>query len=197
MTGPDAPLDDLSREKAALRKSLRARRALLKAGSPEAAAGAAGHLPLSKLPAFAVFSGYMPQGSEFNPWPVIERLGSTGAILTLPCSGADGPGLVFREYDPREGLVPDAFGIPAPPPSAREMFPDLVICPLLAFDRRGGRLGQGAGHYDVTLAALRARKSVFVLGIGFAGQEIELAPTGPLDAPMDAILTETGYIDLG
>ena len=190
-------MDDLTREKTALRKAMRARRALLKTESLQAAVRAAERLPLSKLPAFAVFSGYMPQGSEFDPWPVIERLESTGAILTLPCSGADGPGLVFREYDPRDGLAPDAFGIPAPPPSAREMFPDLVICPLLAFDRRGGRLGQGAGHYDVTLAALRARKTVFVLGVAFSGQEVEAAPIGPLDAPMDAILTETSYIPLG
>mgnify|MGYP003594139207 CR=1 FL=1 len=190
-------MDDLTRDKTALRKAMRVRRRQLKAESPQAAAEAAERLPLSRLPAFAVFSGYMPQGSEFDPWPVMERLEGLGAILTLPCANADGSGLVFREYDPRDGLAPDAFGIPAPPRSAREMSPDLVICPLLAFDRRGGRLGQGAGLYDVTLAALRARKKVFVLGIGYAGQEVEAAPTGPLDAPMDAILTETSYIPLG
>ena len=88
-------MDDLTREKTALRKAMRARRALLKTESLQAAVRAAERLPLSKLPAFAVFSGYMPQGSEFDPWPVIERLESTGAILALlgrrrPRSGVPG-----------------------------------------------------------------------------------------------------------
>lgn len=185
---------DLDQDKAALRRSLRTLRTRLRAEAPDAAVKAALHLPLPSLPAFAVFSGYLPQGSELDPWPLMERLAATGAILALPVSPAPETALVFREYDSRDILTPDAAGVPAPPPSAREVFPDLVICPLLAFDRRGGRLGQGAGYFDRTLAALRARKKVFVLGVGYAGQEVEEIPSGPLDAPMDAILTETGYI---
>ena len=102
--------------------------------------------------------------------------------------------LVFRLLT--QEAEPDAFGIPAPPPTAPEVMPDLVIAPLLAFDRRGGRLGQGGGHYDRTLANLRAAKAVFVLGLGYAGQEVERVPMGPLDQRLDAILTEIGYSEV-
>jgi 5-formyltetrahydrofolate cyclo-ligase len=74
--------------------------------------------------------------------------------------------------------------------------PNLVIAPVLAFDRHGGRLGQGGGHYDRTLADLRGQRPVFVLGVAFAGQEIEAAPMDPHDQRLDAILTETGYIEV-
>jgi 5-formyltetrahydrofolate cyclo-ligase len=65
---------------------------------------------------------------------------------------------------------------------------------LLAFDRAGRRLGQGAGHYDRTLASLRARRPVFVLGLAFAGQEIDELPEEAHDQRLDAILTETDYL---
>lgn len=64
---------------------------------------------------------------------------------------------------------------------------------LLAFDAAGGRLGQGGGHYDRTLAALRARGQVFVLGLAYADQEVEALDMEPHDQRLDAILTETGY----
>ncbi|HEY9216874.1 MAG TPA: 5-formyltetrahydrofolate cyclo-ligase, partial [Phenylobacterium sp.] len=78
---------------------------------------------------------------------------------------------------------------------AAQVAPDLVLAPLLAFDRRGHRLGQGAGHYDRTLANLRAAKPVWVVGLAYAGQEVEEIPAEPHDQRLDAILTETGYIE--
>jgi 5-formyltetrahydrofolate cyclo-ligase len=71
-----------------------------------------------------------------------------------------------------------------------------VICPLLAFDRRGGRLGQGGGFYDRTLANLRACKPVFALGLAYAGQEVDGLLIEPHDERLDAILTEKGYIEV-
>ena len=75
--------------------------------------------------------------------------------------------------------------------------PNLMITPVLAFDRNGGRLGQGGGHYDRTLANLRKVRPVFVLGLAFAGQEIEHVPMGQHDQRLDAIITETAYIEVG
>lgn len=159
-----------------------------------AARQAAAHLPMHNLPAFAVVSAYMPQGSEFDPWPVARRLAATGALIALPVTPRAGDTMIFRQYSARETLMPDAAGIPAPPPHAPQIHPDLVLCPLLGFDAAGGRLGQGAGHYDRALAALRARRRVFVLGLGFSVQQADDLPTSEFDQPMDAILTETGYI---
>ena len=96
-----------------------------------------------------------------------------------------------------EALVPDALGIPAPDVNSAAVLPDVVFAPLLAFDRKGGRLGQGGGHYDRTLANLRRMKAVFVVGLAFAGQELPEIPMEPHDQRLDAILTETEYLEFG
>ena len=176
-----------------LRRTLRVLRGRLAAETPDAAARAARALDPTILPPFAIVSSYHPVGSELDPGPVARRLCETGARLALPvCEGADRP-LLFRIWDPLDGLVPDALGVPSPPASALQVRPDLVIAPLLAFDRVGGRLGQGGGHYDRTLAKLRADAPVFVLGLAYAGQELDAVPGEDHDQRLDAILTENGY----
>ncbi len=102
--------------------------------------------------------------------------------------------LVFRLHEPGEAMAPDALGIAAPTPAAAQVMPDVVFAPVLAFDRRGGRLGQGGGHYDRTIAGLRAAKPVLVVGVAYAGQELPDIPMEPHDEPLDAILTETDFI---
>ncbi|WP_309645624.1 5-formyltetrahydrofolate cyclo-ligase [Phenylobacterium sp.] len=182
--------------KSDLRAKLRGRRRRLASASPHAAELAAQHLPLGRLPAFACFSGYHAIGTELDPSPLVRRLARTGAFFALPVAEAAEAPLVFRAWDKRDVPEPDLFGVPAPPRRAAILHPDLIICPLLAFDRRGGRLGQGGGHYDRTIAELRAHKPVFVLGLAYAGQEVAAVPSEPHDERLDAILTESGYIDV-
>ena len=87
------------------------------------------------------------------------------------------------------------WGIRQPPPAAPEVFPDILIVPLLAFDRRGHRIGYGAGYYDMTLRQLRAQKSIVAIGLGFAVQEISAVPATPHDERLDLVLTERELID--
>lgn len=183
-------------DKSALRARLRGLRRRLAAEAPDAARRAAERLPLDRLPPFDSFSGYVAQGSEIDPLPLMLRLADLGAEPALPTAVSRDEPLEFRLWDSRTPLEPDAFGIPSPPAWADTVEPDLVICPLLAFDRRGGRLGQGAGHYDRTLSNLRATKPVFVLGLAYAGQELDEIPIEAHDQPLDAILTETEFISV-
>ena len=179
--------------KALLRRRMRALRGRLAAATPDAAQQAAAALDPSAPPPFAVVSGYHAIGSELDPGPLVRRLIQTGARLALPvCEGPDRP-LIFRSWSVGDCLVPDTLGVPAPEPSAEPVRPDLVIAPLLAFDGRGGRLGQGGGHYDRTLSRLRAEGPVFVLGLAYAGQELDAVPGEAHDQRLDAILTENGY----
>ena len=67
---------------------------------------------------------------------------------------------------------------------------------MLAWDRTGGRLGQGGGHYDRTLETLSSHGAIFALGLAYAGQEVAEVPLEPHDQKLDAILTETGYIEI-
>ena len=95
-----------------------------------------------------------------------------------------------------EPLASGVWGIREPGPDAPEVDPDILLVPLLAFDRRGHRIGYGAGYYDMTIAALRAKKPIVAVGIAFAAQEIAQCPTTPRDARLDLVLTEREVIDL-
>jgi 5-formyltetrahydrofolate cyclo-ligase len=93
-------------------------------------------------------------------------------------------------------LAAGVWGIREPEPSAPAVAPEIVIVPLLAFDRSGHRIGYGAGYYDLTIAALRATQAVVAIGVAFAAQEIAAVPATPHDAPLDLVLTEREVIDL-
>jgi 5-formyltetrahydrofolate cyclo-ligase len=172
---------------------MRARRRDLQVLVPDAAERAAAHLPIEALPPFQVVAGYHAVGAELSPWPVLRRLQAAGVRIAAPVAPqADAP-LLFRAFAEGQPLEPDAARIPSPTEEAETLTPDLVIAPLVAFDRLGYRLGQGGGYYDRTLAALRARGRLFVIGLAYAGQEVDRIPKDDHDQPLDAILTESGY----
>jgi 5-formyltetrahydrofolate cyclo-ligase len=188
---PDTGIPD----KRILRAQLRSLRRRLADEAPDAAERAAALWPAPGSPDGRVFALYHPSGSELDPTPLRARLPTGG--VALPAAQSREGALVFRLHATGEALVPDALGIPSPSEHAAAVLPDVVFAPLLAFDRRGGRLGQGGGHYDRTLANLRRMKSVLVIGLAYAGQELQEIPMEPHDQRLDAILTETGYQEFG
>ena len=139
-----------------------------------------------------VLSGYMPMRTEINPLPAMAA--HQGPVC-VPVIAGPGLPLRFREWSPGCGMVPGDFGALIPAEGAW-MEPDVLIVPLLAFDRRGFRLGYGGGFYDRTLDWLRARAGVLAVGFAFAAQEVAEVPIEPTDQPLDAILTENGLIPL-
>ena len=182
--------------KAALRREALARRDGLPPDIRSAAAQTIAERPFPcAVAAGAIVSGFMPLKSEINPMPLMRRLADAGAQLALPAVAGRGKPLTMRAFAFGEPLVAGVWGIREPGPDAREVFPDIVIVPLLAFDRAGRRLGYGAGYYDMTIAGLRARKPVIAVGIAFAAQEIPRVPTTARDAALDLVLTEHEVID--
>jgi len=179
--------------KALLREPLRAaRREAAKSGTDAAEIAAAG-FPADRLIDFKIVAGYRAHGSEIDPWPLMRRFAEAGAQLALPAATALDAPLVFRAYAPGDGLAPDVAGMAAPLGAAPALVPDLVIVPLLGFDAGGGRVGQGGGHYDRTLQALRAAGPVFALGLAYAAQAVARIPAEAHDQRLEAILTEKGY----
>jgi 5-formyltetrahydrofolate cyclo-ligase len=87
------------------------------------------------------------------------------------------------------------MNIPEPAPEAGDVEPDMLFIPLSAFDRRGHRIGYGAGHYDRTLAGLRARGPILAVGVAYSVCEVEAVPNEPHDQRLDYILTESELID--
>lgn len=139
-----------------------------------------------------VLSGYMPMRTEIDPLPAMAAHQGPVCVPVIP--GKAMP-LRFREWSPGCALEAGEFGARIPAEGAW-LEPEVLIVPLLAFDRRGFRLGYGGGFYDRTLERLRARHPVLAVGFAFAAQEVEAVPTEPTDQRLDAIVTEAGLIDL-
>ncbi|MEO3434228.1 5-formyltetrahydrofolate cyclo-ligase [Inquilinus sp. CAU 1745] len=137
-----------------------------------------------------VIAGYVPIRDELDPNPLLDALASAGATCCLPVTLGRGQPLRFRLWRPGEALVPGLFGVPAPAEEAAEVAPTLVLVPMLGFDRKGHRLGYGAGFYDRTLDRLRRHGRVLAIGLAYAGQELPLIPADPHDQPLDWIVTE-------
>ena len=142
-----------------------------------------------------VIAIYKALGAELDPRPLADILAKQGWSIALPCVEVEDGPMVFRAWKPGERLAQDLTGLPAPLASAPDVDPYLVLVPLLAFDRAGGRLGQGGGYYDRTLAALRGQGlAPPAVGFAYSGQEVPRLPREPHDQPLDGILTEAGYI---
>ena len=190
-------LIDISEQKKIIRRDAVARRDALPAAARAAAAETIARrmFPLAIAPGVIV-SGFSPLKSEINPVPLLRKLSDGGAGLALPVVAGKGKPLIMRAWAFGEPLDSGVWGIREPKPEAAEVAPDILLVPLLAFDRRGNRIGYGAGYYDMTIAKLRALKSVTAVGIAFAAQEIASVPVTPRDARLDLVLTEREVIDL-
>jgi len=183
--------------KADLRREAAARRDALPAAERKAAAEAiaARAFPVAIAPG-AIVSGFMPMKSEINPLPLMQKLEGAGARLALPRIVGRGHPLSMQAWAFGAPLERGQWGIREPRTDAPEVDPDILIVPLLVFDRAGYRLGFGAGYYDMTITALRARKSITAVGIAFAAQEVPAVPRTERDARLDLVLTEREVIDL-
>jgi 5-formyltetrahydrofolate cyclo-ligase len=183
--------------KAELRQQALARRDGLPAAERAQAAATIAERPFPvALAPGTIVAGFMPMKSEINPLPLLRKLADAGARLALPVVDGRGKPLIMRAWGLGEPLAAGVWGIREPPPAAPQVAPDILIVPLLAFDRAGHRIGYGAGYYDMTIAGLREQKAVVAIGIAFADQEIAAVPATPHDAPLDLVLTEREVIDL-
>ena len=190
-------MTDLDLQKKQLRLQAAARRdALSREERQDAAEAIAARLFPLKVRVGTVVSGFMPLKSEINALPLLRRLEELGARLALPRIAARGKPLSMRVWQFGAPLERGQWGIREPKPDAPEVDPDIVLVPLLAFDRAGHRVGYGAGYYDMTIARLRARKAVTAVGLAFAVQEVANVPTTQHDARLDLVLTEREAIDL-
>ena len=125
----------------------------------------------------------------------MRKLADAGATLALPVVAGRGKPLIMRAYAFGQELNSGVWGIREPKDDAPEVDPDILIVPLAAFDRRGNRIGYGAGYYDMTINRLRALKPVIAVGIAYAAQEVPEVPVTARDARLDLVLTEREMID--
>ena len=191
-------MSDLIEIKKVLRAQVTRTRDMAARETTDASDGLIRNFPTSLIPEEpSVISGFSPIGSEIDPLPLLADLREKGHDSALPIVVAKGEPLVFRLWSPGDEMASGPFGVQEPLPSAREVVPDILLVPLLAFDRRGYRLGYGGGFYDRTLERLRADGQPVAVGIAFAEQEFDAVPVAAYDQPLDWIVTEREAIEIG
>ena len=186
-----------STERRALRREMRRRRRALGASDRREAARAlsrrlAGSRWFANSRTIAV---YLPNDGEISLLPLVARAWSMGKRTYLP--RLFGPRLWFLPFHPRTVFAGNRFAIPEPVEPARRrirpLFLDLVLFPLVAFDRFGNRLGMGGGYYDRTFEAVRRRtawRGPKLVGVAYELQRVDALPAADWDVPLDAIVTE-------
>ena len=182
---------DVLGEKRLLRREATARRN----GLGDDFRAAAGRQALIRLMAFLPLepesrvAAYWPLGPELDCRPLLWALSALRVVTCLP--RMDGPGrpLAYHGYRPGDALLEGPMRVLEPLAEAPACSPSIVVVPLLAFDRRGHRLGYGGGYYDRTLAALG--EDVEAVGLAFTAQEVPLVPVLPTDRSLRTIVTES------
>ena len=181
---------DLTEAKAAARKAAFARRKVAFEMSGKAQEGylseiLAGHRGVA-------LAGFMPIRTEIDQLAAMEEAAAHGPVGVPVIHGA-GQALKFARWEPDCDLVEGPFK--AMIQATLQYFePEILIVPLVAFDRNGGRLGYGGGFYDRSLEGLRAKRATLAIGFAFAAQEAENLPLEATDQPLDMIVTERGII---
>ncbi|MCP5081571.1 MAG: 5-formyltetrahydrofolate cyclo-ligase [Alphaproteobacteria bacterium] len=192
-----SPEDSLAAAKAEARKSA----AKVRAAAHKDLGGQAGEALARTGLAFlgdvgpAVVSGFYPYMSEIDLLGLMSRLDGEGRKTCLPIVLKAGQPLLFKAWAPGEATEPGAWDIPIPVGSAQTVEPDIMLVPLLSFDRAGYRLGYGGGFYDRTIEMFREKKQITAVGVAFAAQEVGEVVRGMHDQPLDWVLTETGPIE--
>ncbi len=184
-----------------LREQIMAKRAALSEAECRNAMRAIAEHAISTVPFEQqdVIAGYWAsnRNAEIDMRLLLEMLEENGHALCLPVAKqADAP-LIFRRYHRGDRLVHHAkFPIEEPAGTRPEITPNVLLCPLLAVDKRGYRLGYGGGYYDRTIKQLRSlddvNKRLLTVGIGYGFQLVDTIPAKPHDEPLDLLITEDG-----
>lgn len=188
MVVPPPHVSRMTVDKLSLRRELRClRRSFVQQDRPQLMPPG---LFLNALRRDMIVASYVPVGSEADPSRFEAAAIYAGATLAWPVV-IDRESPIQFHVAPGGQMVEGPFGLRQPAGDSAPVVPDIILTPLLGFDSRCNRLGQGAGHYDRAFAtwpeALR-------IGLAWSVQEVDELPRDPWDMPLDAVVTETELI---
>ncbi len=176
-------------EKAALRARMRAARLAFAAQCDRTPAPSSEFL--ARLAPAVVVASYVPMAGEADPALLEQAATAVGCAIALPhITTRDAP-MRFLAVDSDAALVPGPFGLRQPRHDAPALVPDIILTPLVAFDSRLNRLGQGAGYYDRVFDAF---PTAWRIGIAWSAQRVDAVPVESWDVKLHAIVTEQEWI---
>ncbi len=163
-----------------------------------------GFLQIPELASANAVALYLAQDGEIDPAAIAHHLHARSVSVAIPCVIADpetnaASALKFASFSPGEALSPNCFGIdePVTPRFIDIQTLNIVLTPLVAFDPNGNRLGMGGGLYDRTFAFKKSTpgQPPLLVGLAHTCQQTENLEADNWDIPLDAILTDTAYIE--
>lgn len=173
------------------KKALRARLRAARDGYVRSGVIAPPGAYLQRLSHGMTVASYVPIGSEASPSALARAASEAGCVLALPHVTTRSEPLRFLAWETEAALASGPMGLQQPAATARELEPDIILTPLIGFDRRGNRLGQGAGHYD---RAFARHSQSWRIGVAWSVQEVEALLPDAWDVPLHAIVTEREWI---
>lgn len=186
---------DPAMDKIELRRVLRARRrAFVAEAGPQRLAMMHRDLVLRLAPHLEgarIVAAYVAIGGEIDPLDILLHAAGMGIRAALPHVESRAQPMSFRYWLPGDELVSGPMGLTQPAAGAPRCEPDLILTPLLGFDRALGRIGQGAGFYDRAFVAHPAARRI---GLAWSVQEVDALPLDPWDVPLHGLATEQEWI---
>jgi len=134
-----------------------------------------------------IIGGYYPYNYEIDILNILEKFERKKFIITLPKIKKNRQ-MNFFQWSTNDPLAINKFGIPEPI-SKIVKYPDVLLVPLVAFDRNFNRIGYGGGFYDRYINKIRKRKKVLTIGFAYSFQKVKKIPTNNYDINLDFIIT--------
>lgn len=184
---------DIRDTKRALRSEMREIRRRANAQNPHAALALRDNFFSTVSPSQnSIVSAYIAMDDEIDPAPIVQTLAEKKIKICLPVVINNGAPLMFREYNIGDKLIKSGFMNVLEPESTKPaIIPSIFLVPLLAFDKKGFRLGYGGGFYDRTIAFLtKNNPETKAMGLAFSAQEVASVPISKYDRALGMIITE-------
>ena len=142
-----------------------------------------------------IIAGYYPSNYEVNTLNFLEEASKKKFKIVLPVIKSSNK-MSFKSWIFKEPLYVNKFGILEPNNLGKEIIPDLIMVPLVAFDRKLNRIGYGKGYYDRSLQKIsKIKKKIITLGMAYSFQKCATIPANKYDFKLDYIFTEKGIIN--
>ena len=134
-----------------------------------------------------IIGGYYPVNYEIDDLRILKEFEKKKIRVSLPLIKKNYK-MNFIQCSTNDPFIVNQYGIPEPS-KGRVVYPDILLVPLVAFDKNLNRLGYGAGYYDRLIRSLKKRKTIIAIGLAFDFQELHLIPTSKYDQKLDYIVT--------
>ena len=135
-----------------------------------------------------IIGGYYPYNYEANVIKILEKFEKKNYLITLPKIGKNSQ-MDFFHWSMRHPLLINKYGIPEPI-SNKIKYPNILLVPLVAFDKHLNRVGYGGGFYDRYIKKIKKKKKVLTIGLAYSFQKVKKIPINNYDIKLDYIVTE-------